>query len=228
MRTGGLRTCALLFFVLLFWGGPLSVPAAEITDMAGRTVLLSDREPRIFCASPPSLYLLYALDPSLAAGLNFPLNEREKKYLRPDFARLPVLGGWFGQGRTPNLETLLTVRPDFILAWYSVRGAANDVIENMGRTLGIPVVYVRLDTLRQYAEAFEFLGRVLKREERGAALARETRRILDEVEPLLAGIPEEERVSVYYAQGLDGLKTECDTSMHAELINLYSDRKSVV
>ncbi len=224
MRTGVLRTCGLLFFVLLFWGGPLSVPAAEITDMAGRTVLLPDREPRIFCASPPSLYLLYSLDPSLAAGLNFPLNEREKKYLRPDFARLPVLGGWFGQGRTPNLETPLTVRPDFILAWYSVRGAANDVIENMGRTLGIPVVYVRLDTLRQYAEAFEFLGRVLKREERGAALARETRRILDEVEPVLAGIPEEGRVSVYYAQGLDGLKTECDTSVHAELINLAGGR----
>ena len=121
MRTGGLRTCRLLFFVLLFWGGPLSVPAAEITDMAGRTVLLPDREPRIFCASPPSLYLLYSLDPSLAAGLNFPLNEREKKYLRPDFARLSVLGGWFGQGRMPNLETLLTVRPDFILVWYLAR-----------------------------------------------------------------------------------------------------------
>ena len=67
MRTGGLRTCGLLFFVLLFWGGPLSVPAAEITDMAGRTVLLPDREPRIFCASPPSLYLLYSLNPSLKA-----------------------------------------------------------------------------------------------------------------------------------------------------------------
>jgi iron complex transport system substrate-binding protein len=210
---------------LLMVFAAMSASAVEITDMVGRKVVLPDKELKAFCASPPALYLLYALDPSLAAGLNFPMNDREKEYLRPDFARLPVLGGWFGQGQTPNLETLLAVKPDFILAWhFTHRSASNDVIEEMAKTLDIPVVYVQLDSLRQYADAFEFLGQALGRAERGAALARETRRILDEVEPIAAAVPEDERVSVYYAQGLDGLRTDCDTSVHAELINLAGGR----
>lgn len=224
--TPRLKTCwrgVVAAFLLVFVA--VSVFAVEITDMVGRKVTLPDKELKAFCASPPALYLLYALDPSLVAGLNFPLNEREKKYVRPEFAQLPVLGGWFGQGRTPNLETLLVVKPDFILAWhYAYRSASNEIIEEMGKTLNIPVVYVQLESLRQYADAFEFLGQALGRAERGAALARETRRMLDEVEPIAAAVPKDEQISVYYAQGLDGLKTDCDTSVHAELINLAGGR----
>jgi len=198
--------------------------AADIVDMTGRSVTIPDRSTKIFCASPPTLYLLYALDSTLAAGLNFPFTEKEKVHLRPDFVNLPVLGGWFGQGRTPNLESVMAAKPDFILAWYWHQTAANDVIEKTAQTLGVPLVYVRLDTLEQYVKAFEFLGRILHREERGKALADASRRILADVAPVVAAIPESEKVSVYYAQGPDGLKTECDTSVHAELINLAGGR----
>jgi iron complex transport system substrate-binding protein len=81
-----------------------------------------------------------------------------------------------------------------------------------------------LDTLEHYVEAFEFLGRILHREKRGKALADASRRILDDVAPVVAAIPESERIPVYYAQGPDGLKTECDTSVHANLINLSGGR----
>ncbi len=222
MRTSVLvRRLRFLFLALVLAAtGASSAQAREIVDMAGRSVTIPDKGTKIFCASPPPLYLLYALDSSLAAGLNFAFTAQETTYLRPEFLNLPVLGGWFGQGQTPNLETVMAVKPDFILAWDWHKGAANDVIEKTAQTLGLPVVYVRLDTLEQYAQAFEFLGQILRREERGQTLARETRRMLAEVEPVIAAIPEEKRTSVYYAQGVDGLKTECDTSVHAELINL--------
>lgn len=198
--------------------------AADIVDMAGRRVTIPDTCTKVFCSSPPALYLLYALDSSLAAGLNFPFTEEEKVHLRPEFVNLPVLGGWFGQGRTPNLESVMAAKPDFILAWYSQKSASNDVVEKMARTLGLPVVYVRLDTLDNYIESFEFLGRILHREERGQALAVASLRILQDVAPVVAAIPESEKISVYYAQGPDGLKTVCDTSVHAELINLSGGR----
>ena len=222
MRTAMLvRRLRFLFLVLVLGAMcAVSAQAREFVDMAGRSVTIPDKGTKIFCASPPPLYLLYALDSSLAAGLNFAFTAQETTYLRPEFLNLPVLGGWFGQGQTPNLETVMAVKPDFILAWYWHKGAANDVIEKTAKTLGLPVVYVRLDTLEQYAQAFEFLGQILHREERGQTLARETRRMLAEVQPVVSAIPEEKRTSVYYAQGVDGLKTECDTSVHAELINL--------
>lgn len=225
MRTATVKflrrlACAVLLAALL--GAPAG--AAVITDMAGRTVTIPDRVTRVFCSTPPALYMLYALDSSLAAGLNFPLKNQETTYLRPEFLNLPVLGGWFGQGNTPNMEAVLSVKPDFILAWYWKKTAANDVVEKAARSLGLPLVYLRLNTLDEYIQAFEFLGRILHREERANALAAESRRILGEVRDVVDGIPPGEKVSVYYAQGMDGLKTECDTSVHAMLINVAGGR----
>ncbi len=223
MKAPRFASAFLLLLTLIFLTPGWSL-AADIVDMAGRNVTIPDRSTKIFCASPPTLYLLYALDFTLAAGLNFPFTDQEKVHLRPEFVNLPVIGGWFGQGRTPNLESVMASKPDFILAWYWQQTATNDVIEKTASTLGVPLVYVRLDTLEHYAEAFEFLGRILHREERGKALADASRRILQDVAPVVAAIPESEKVSVYYAQGPDGLKTECDTSVHAELINLAGGR----
>ncbi len=94
----------------------------------------------------------------------------------------------------------------------------------MAATLHLPVVYVKLDSLEQYADAFLFLGYLLNLEERGRQLADYTRAALADVRPVLDQITEEEKVSVYYAEGPDGLKTECDRSTHAELINLAGGR----
>ena len=163
MRTPRLASALLLLLTLLLLA-PSWSRAAEIVDMAGRNVTIPDTCTKVFCASPPTLYLLYALDSTLAAGLNFPFTEQEKVHLRPEFVNLPVLGGWFGQGRTPNLESVMAAKPDFILAWYWHQTATNDIIEKTALTLGVPLVYVRLDTLEHYVEAFEFLGRILHRE----------------------------------------------------------------
>ncbi len=216
------RILAVSVALLAACAAPLQ--AMDITDMAGRAVTIPDTSTKVFCSTPPTLFLLYALDPSLAAGLNFAFTGRETAYLRPEFLNLPVLGGWFGQGQTPNLESVMAANPDFILTWSWRTSAVDEVVAKTAKTINLPVVYVRLDSLEDYARAFEFLGRILHREERGQALAQATRRMVAEVEPVVAAIPREKRVSVYYAQGMDGLKTECDTSVHAELINLAGGR----
>ncbi len=55
------------------------------------------------------------LTKSKIAGLNFPFNEDEAKYIDEKIVNLPVLGGWFGQGRVPNSEMILQTKPDVIL-----------------------------------------------------------------------------------------------------------------
>jgi len=211
----------LLGSVLLL---PGTAQAREIKDMAGRMVVVPDTIARVFCSSPPSQYLLYAMDSTRTAGLNFPINAQEREYLRKEYVNLPVVGGWFGQGQTPNLEAVMAAKPDIILAWYWHKSASNDVIEKTAQTLGVPVVYVRLDSLEQYAQAFEFMGDLLNLQKRGQILASETRRLLADVAPALAKVPKDNPVSVFYAQGLDGLRTDCDISVHAELIPLAGGR----
>jgi iron complex transport system substrate-binding protein len=200
------------------WLGPAA--ARQITDMAGRRVEVPDTINRVYGTSPPATCMVYALDAGLMVGLNSPLNEADQDYLDPRLHRLPVVGGWFGQGRVSNLESLLQVHPDVIVAWMAGPSPINEKMEKALKPLQIPVVYVAQNSLSDYPAAFRFLGKLVNRASRGEALARDAERTLEEIARVRAAIPASERVSVYYAEGGDGLSTECDTSVHAQLIPL--------
>lgn len=215
-----------LLFYALFWcfavPALLSGPARarDIVDMAGRSVRVPDTITKVYGASPPVTYLIYAMEPGLMVGLNFPFTEPEGRYLSPKVKNLPVIGGWFGQGRTPNQETLLNIKPDIMMAWMWGKSAANQKIEETAEKLGLPLVYVRIEHLEDYAEAFRFMGMLLNLETRGQALSDYTKKTLKAVEAVVSKIPDAEKRKVYYAEGMDGLSTECDQSSHTELIPL--------
>jgi iron complex transport system substrate-binding protein len=206
--------------LILAVGCCLSAEARQITDMAGRQVAVPEVINKVYGTSPPATCMIYALDPGLVAGLNTPFNQSEKDYLDPRLQNLPMIGGWFGQGRVANLETLLQVRPDIILVWMWQMSAVNEKIQQALKPLGIPVVYMLLDSLEDYPAAFRFLGDLFGLQERGQALCSYAEDTLKEVARVRATIPANERVSVYYAEGADGLSTECHTSVHAQLILL--------
>lgn len=206
--------------ILLLWAG--AAAARDIVDMAGRRVSVPETIQKVYGASPPATYMVYAMDPALVAGLNSPFNPAEKQYLDPRIKNLPVVGGWFGQGRVANLETLLVVAPDIVLVWrwQGQASAINAKIEQALKPLGAPVVYVVLDDLADYPKAFAFLGELLGREERARALKRYAEATLETAARVGAAVTADQRVSVYYAEGPDGLSTECHASVHAQLIPL--------
>jgi iron complex transport system substrate-binding protein len=194
--------------------------ARQITDMAGRMVTIPDVIGKVYGSSPPATLMVYAMDPGLVAGLNMPIRPAEKLYLDPRMETLPVVGGWFGQGRVANLETLLALQPDIILVWWWTNSAMDEKIAQALAPLGIPVVYMALDRLDDYPKAFDFLGKLLGREARAQKLGRYAQATLDEATRVREAIPANEKVSVYYAEGADGLSTECHISIHAQLIQL--------
>lgn len=206
----------------LILSAALFCPAAarQITDMAGRRVAVPDTINRVYGTSPPATYMVYAVDAGLVAGLNTPVRPTDKAYIDPRLHRLPVIGGWFGQGRMANLEFLLKLHPDVIVAWIRGSSPAQEKMEKALKPLQIPVVYVVQDSLSDSPAAFRFLGDLFDRPSRAEALARNAEQTLDEIARVRAAIPAPERVSVYYAEGADGLSTECHTSVHAQLIPL--------
>ncbi len=225
LHAGVIRILSTFFVLLCFVSifAPLA-QARIIEDMAGRKVEVPDKINKIFPASPPLLFLLYAIDYKTIAGLNFSFNNMEIKYLRKEVVDLPVIGGWFGQGQTPNLENVMAVKPDIMLAWFWKETATNQLAEETAAKINLPVVYLKLDTLEEYVQAFRFMGELLGCPERGNALANYTQKVLDEVTPALQGLPEAEKLRVYYAEGQDGLKTECNQSAHATLIEVAGGR----
>lgn len=213
---------AIIFLVALVTA--VQSQAGEVTDMFGRKFTISDRPQRVYSASPPTTNLLYAIDPGMLAGLNTPVRSWEKKYLRKSMQELPVLGGWFGQSNTPNIEMILRAKPEVIIIQNF--GDATDSKTNVSimKAVQAPVISINLTTVFDYPEAITFLGRLLGRESRARELAFYAQKVIADIAAFSATIPEQRKVSVYYAEGLDGLNTDCDKSMHTELINLAGGR----
>lgn len=201
--------------------------ARNIVDMLGRTVSVPDTIRTIYGTSPPATNLIYAVDPGLLAGLNTPMRDAEKPYMDQRLQALPVAGGWFGQGRTPNLESLLSIRPDIVLVSMHKLSHNQAMIEATLAPLGVPLVFVTMDTMDEYPEVFRFMGQLLNRRERTETLARYAEDTVSRMKTLRDGIPGDQRVSVYYAEQPDGLSSECADSIHTELISLCGGKNVV-
>lgn len=204
---------------LLFLLTTFPVEAREIVDMAGRKVKVPDRISRVYSTSPPATYMIYALDQSMLIGMNALLKDTERKYLSPKARVLPVLGGYFGQTQVVNIEMIIKLKPDIVIMWISTDSAINRKSEADMRKLGIPLVFMKINRIEDYGPGLIFLGKLLNREERARQLADYGEKALREAGAIAKAVRSEKRVSVYYAEGPDGLCTECDSSRHAELIN---------
>ncbi|MGD9656178.1 MAG: ABC transporter substrate-binding protein [Methylocystis sp.] len=212
------RSIALLAFFLIF-PATLSAVAREIVDIAGRHVTIPDKIDRVYGSSPPVTLLLYALAPEYMIGLNTPYSTSVPKLLRKEIVALPALGSQSGMGRQFNPEEVLSRRPNLVIAWLD-RFVDTAKAEASFTKIGLPVVFVKLDSLAEYPAAFRFLGALFNRKERAEELARYIETAQARVAKAVSEIPSAERVRVYYAEGPNGLATECDTSFHAEPITL--------
>lgn len=216
--TPGICVLALLLALALTCATPAA--AREIRDMTGRIVAVPETIERVFAVSPPGTFLVYALDPGVVVGLNFPLSAAEKRCTAKGFHDLPVIGGLVGQGRNLNQEVLLAVRPDVVVIPVSPSVEINKYYEEIFRKLDIPWVNVRIERLDDYPEALVFMGELLGKEDRAGKLRDHALKSLKQVRKAVEGISESGRPGVYYADGTDGLHTERAGSIHAELIEI--------
>ena len=179
---------------------------------------LKPRPTCIYASSPPLLYLLYALNPRKVCGVNFEWNNYERPYLSQSVLAQPVVGGFFGQGKIPNVEMILKLNPDLILANKMAREKALNVFGALNK----PILFLSATDIRQYSREIIRLGAAIGEQNRAQKLAA----YMDETMEFSAKIAEFTRKNkltkkkIYYAQGSDGLATECAGSMHASLIEL--------
>jgi iron complex transport system substrate-binding protein len=218
------RKGILLSFVslnlMLLWGVTGDARAGEIVDMAGRRVTIPDVIRTAYAPSPYGFTMLYSVAPEKLAGLMSPLREEDRKYLHPVIHGKPVIG------RLKNLEALAKAKPDVIIVWGDKKNPIHKPSEDALAKLGIPFVYVTvggLADLPDYPAAYEFLGKLLGKEDHTTLESVYCRNTLREIEAVVGKISKERRPRVYLAEGKDGLRTECDDSLHVHLLKLAGD-----
>ncbi|MDR2442567.1 MAG: ABC transporter substrate-binding protein [Deltaproteobacteria bacterium] len=197
-----LKVIILLAIITL---APLSLRAEDRGD--ARTV---------YGATHPSTFALYALDPDLLGGWNTLLRAYEKKFIPEKYQSLPILGGWYGAGYTPDPEVLIS--SGLKKALY-LGGAAHD---SMGITpvleeLGMEVIIIP-SALSEMPETFRALGQKFNRKERGEELAAYAEEVLGKLQTALGDLPEDQKPKIYMALGEDGLESLCRRSDRSDSV----------
>lgn len=196
----------------------LSLSAREIVDMGGKKVEIPDVITKVFGTSPPSTYMIYTIDSSLIVGLNFNHargNNESSNMLDPRFMALPVVGGLQGGGNSMNRETLLSLHPDVVFLWNN--DASSQLAQYLFESSKIPSIDVDLESVESLPKAYLFFGEVLGREQRAKILSDYATKALEKTKEVVK-TNAATRPVVYYAEGADGLATECDQSFHYEAI----------
>lgn len=187
--------------------------------MAGRKVTVPQKITRVFGSAPPSTYAVYALDPSLIVGLNFSPAKGQNEasgLLDKKFVALPVVGGLQGGIQGINRESLLAVKPEIILAWKN--DASAKLAEEAMSQSKIPTVYLDLEKIENIPASLSFLGDLLDKKDRAATLVKYADGAIAKTKAVSSKYPSAKKPIVYYAEGADGLATECEDSAHYEAI----------
>ncbi|MCU0233121.1 MAG: ABC transporter substrate-binding protein [Thermoanaerobaculales bacterium] len=197
-----LQTAALVFAASLL-APPCHVaagePAVVVTDAAGRTVELDELPRRLLVIGDGTFMVAHLLAMfqegrermigmerrGTAASSFLPLvdpNYETKTFLAPN----------------PGPEQIAGIRPDLVIC----RGTLEDQTARALAEIGIPVVYLSMESPERFLGDLEILGKVLGRPDRGAAIADFYRARLDRISAALAGIVDADRPRVLVAMAI--------------------------
>jgi iron complex transport system substrate-binding protein len=195
--------------------------AREITDMSGRKVEVPDRIEHIY-AMTHSFPLIVAIAPDLLAGMAWPIPPSADlmHFLPRGLEKLPMLGA----GKDANLEKLKSAGVDVAFGWTTP--TEQYPVKQLER-INVPVVFIDVDRVNQYPGTFRFLGRLLHREKRGELLAKTLENTMTKLSRATAKIKDADKARVYYAESIDGLTSQCDTSPRAEVIALAGAKNAL-
>ncbi len=200
-----------------------SVEEVSITDDAGRAVTIPAQIGKVFCTGPTGTNLVYTLAPEMLIGWNITPTEQEKEYIPDEYRAMVGLGGWFGKNTTGNVEEIIKLDPDVVLSIGTIDEAAISDAERAQELLGTPVVLID-STLTKTGDAYRFVGEILGVEEKAEELAVYSDEVIRQAQENAAKLIEEDRVSLYYAEGGKGLHTDPEGSSHTEVFSVVGAR----
>ena len=179
------RALALVLLLL-----PGSACALTIVDQTGRTLTLPAPPRRIVSLVPSVTEVLYAIGAQDAlVGVtdfcDYPPEARGKPHV--------------GDMLSPNLETLVTLKPDLVVATRS--GNREETFDQLKR-LGVAVYLVDPITVDDVLRLVADLGELTDHRERAAAVAKDLERRIADVRERVAGRPQPRVLYVLWPEPL--------------------------
>lgn len=193
-------TIALLAALLAALSGCAAAPAAQpptpaaptaaalaVTDSLGRRVVLDAAPARIVSLAPSVTETLFAIGAGprvvgVTTFCNYP----------PAADALPEVGGM--TAKTISVEAIVDLTPDLVIAGAD---SQQPVVEALGQ-LGIPAVVLAPKSFEEVYASIEQAGYLTGNAPGAAAVVADMRARVEAVTAAVAGIPAEERPTVFY------------------------------
>ncbi len=186
-----------------------------VEDYKGRSVEIPEDPQRIISLSPGNTEIAYALGledrlVGVTDYCNYPPEAEDKT----------SIGGF----QDPNMEKIVEMEPELVLA-----GSMHEDEVFKLEDLGISVLALVPETLEDIFETLEMVAVATGNTEEYHGLEEDLSDRLDEVKEAVEGIPEEERVRVYYEVYSDPVMSAGEGSLVHEVVttagglNIFSD-----
>ena len=227
-----------LILIFCFVMIPFSSHALTVTDMAGRKVSAPFDPQRIICLGPGALRLIVYLE---AQEKVVGIEDLEKKnpggrpywMAHSKLMHLPSCGpgGPAGINKKPDMEAVLSVKPQVIFITYMESELAGDV----QKTLGIPVVVLSYGEFASFDErvydALRIAGKILNREKRADDVVSYIESMRGDLMKRTVAIPEENKHTAYVGgvgyRGGHGIESTKQDFFPFEWVNAKNAAKDV-
>ena len=192
---------------------PESAPPSpiEITDQLGRVVTLDKIPERIISLAPSNTEVIFAL------GLEDKLvGVTDYCDYPPEVETKPSIGGF----TTPNIEEVVALAPDLILAASLHEKKIIPQLEQRG----LAVLALTPKTLDQVLASIRLIGEVTGKEEAAAALLADMEKRIKAVTDRTSSLSEDEKPVVFYLTWHDPLMTSGQGTLNNELLQQAGGR----
>ncbi len=188
-----------------------------IVDHAGRELEIptADTIERVYYTSGLAEVYIFSLNPDLMGGISGQFTPQQLQYLPAGINNLPIMGSLSDGGEIDREELMhQDIQIVFSISGVELTAANISDAEALQSATGIPVVLVD-GSFDKIGDAYRFVGDILGLDERAEEIATYLEGIYNDVETALEPVTDDERVSLYYAEGAFGLSTEPNASQHA-------------
>lgn len=194
----------------------------EYTDDMGRTLQIPapNAMEKVYFTSGLAEIFIFTLNPDILGGTALTSSENAKKYLPEHMQDLLYMGSLSENGEI-NREMLVAegVQCVFSISAIGLTQANRADVDELQNATNIPVILLD-GSMENISECYRKLGDLLGKQQRASELASYCEDVFARVNEACSDIPEDEKVSIYYAEGAQGVQTEPSTSQHAAVFNV--------
>jgi iron complex transport system substrate-binding protein len=185
---------------------PQSLPG-NIVDGLGRQVTINTVPQRIVSLAPSNTEILFAL------GLGDKVVGDTEYCNYPEVAKTkPKVGGF----STVDIEKVVSLRPDLVLATHIHNKTVIPALEN----LGITVVALAPHALNEVLSSISLAGKITGQDKEAAELVNDMNTRIEEITDKTQKLPPDERPRVFYVTWHDPLWTAGPGTISHDVINL--------